>query len=110
VAIIEALRLIAARSGSLQHKALHALRLTGAAQQMRYNVVAEHALTDPGATFTPEERDALIALMDWPESGSRTERVYLRLTPAEKAQLQADADAETDGNLSELARRRALGR
>jgi len=108
--ISDALRLIAGRSGFIQHEAIKALRSTGAAQQTRYNIVAEQALDDPAATFTNDERDAVIALIDWPEDGPRTERVYIRLTPAEKAGLQEDADAETAGNLSELARRRALGR
>lgn len=107
--IPEALRLIAGRSAVAQHEALKALRSTGQAQQVRYNSVAEAALTDHDASFTPEERDAVLALIDWPEDGPRSERVYVRLSEAELAQAQARADAETDGNLSELVRRLLLG-
>lgn len=107
--IPEALRLIASRSAIAQHEAIKALRSSGQAQQMRYNLVAEHALTDYHASFTPEERDAILALIQWPEDGARTERLNIRLSEAELAQAQARADAEAGGNLSELVRRLLLG-
>ena len=107
--ISEALKLIAGRSGVAQHEAIKALRSTGQAQQTRFNVVAEHALTDYDASFTPDERDAILALIDWPEDGTRTERLNVRLTESEKAGAQARADAETGGDLSELVRRLLLG-
>ena len=107
--IPEALKLIAGRSAVAQHEAIRALRVSGQAQQMRFNLVAEHALTDYAATFTPDERDAILALIDYPEDGVRSERLSIRLTEAEKAQMQASADLETGGDLSELVRRRVLG-
>ena len=106
--IPEALKLIAGRSAVAQHEAIKALRASARAQQMRYNSVAEAALTDYAASFSPEERDAVLALIDWPEDGPRSERVYIRLSEAELAQAQARADSETGGNLSELVRRLLL--
>lgn len=106
--IPEALKLIAGRSAVAQHEAIKALRASGQAQQMRYNRVAEAALTDYAASFSPEERDAILALIDWPEDGPRSERVYIRLSKAELAHAQARADAEAGGNLSELVRRLLL--
>lgn len=106
--IPEALKLIAGRSAVAQHEAIKALRATGQAQQMRYNRVAEAALADHDASFTPEERDAVLALIDWPKDGPRSERVYIRLSEAELAHAQARAAAEAGGNLSELVRRLLL--
>jgi len=107
--ICDALKLIATRSGAAQRDAIRALRSTGHAQKIRFNLVAEHALTDYAAAFTAEERDAILALIDWPEDGPRTERLSIRLTEAEKATMQALAASETGGDLSELVRRRVLG-
>lgn len=104
--ITEALKLIAGRSGFVQHEALKTLRATGAALQLRYNLVAEHALDDPAAEFTPEERDALISLIVWPDDSGRTTVLpTVRVTESERARAQARADAEADGNLSVLIRR-----
>ena len=106
--IPEALKLIAGRSAVAQHEAIKALRASGQAQQMRYNSVAEAALADHNASFTPEEWAAVLALIDWPEDGPRSERVYVRLSEAELAHAQARAAAEAGGNLSELVRRLLL--
>jgi proline racemase len=105
----DALRLIAARAPSISGEAAKAL-LTTSIPQRRLSRVVLNALRDPEANWTLEERAGLVEFITPEPDETRGERVYLRLTPAEKAQLQADADAETDGNLSELARRRALGR
>ena len=106
--ISEALKVIAGRSAVAQYEAIKALRSHGQDRQMRYNVVAEAALTDYEATFTPEERNAVLALIDWPEDGPRSERVYVRLSETELVQAQSRADTETGGNLSELVRRLLL--
>ena len=106
--IPEALKLIAGHSGAAQHEAIKALRSSGQDQQMRYNPVAEAALTDYDATFSPEERDSVLALIDWPEDGPRSKRVYIRLSETELVQAQSRADTETGGNLSELVRRLLL--
>jgi hypothetical protein len=109
VDIPEALKLIAGRSAVAQHEAIKALRASGQAQQTRYNIVAEHALDDPQADFSPEEREALIALIDWPDDGGRTFMLRVRLTELERADLQARADQETAGDMSKLVRRQLFG-
>jgi hypothetical protein len=108
VEIPEALKLIAGHSSIVQHEAIKALRASGQAQQTRYNIVAEHALTDHDATFTPDERDAILVLIDWPEEGSRTRMFPMRFTEAEYAEARDRADRETGGNLAELIRRLVL--
>ena len=107
--ITEALKLIAGRSGAVQHEALKALRSSGQAQQTRYNIVAEQALEDHQADFSPEERETLIALIDWPDDSGRTFMLRVRLTELERADLQARADQETAGDMSKLVRRRLFG-
>lgn len=106
--IPEALRLIAGRSAVAQRLDRPGLRDTGREQQIRYNLVAAAALTDYDATFTPEERGAILALVDWPDDGARAKRLSIRISEDEMARAQARADAETGGNLSVLVRRLLL--
>jgi hypothetical protein len=101
---IDALRLIAARAPSISGEAAKALRVTVPSPQ-RLSAIAMHALRDPEAAWTTEERAALVALIAPVERETRSERVYLRLTPTESADLQERADAETNGDRSEYVRR-----
>ena len=107
--IDDALKLIASRSEFAQHEALKALRTTGQTQQMRYNIVAEHALTDHQAAFSLEERAAILDLIEWPDDSGRTFMLRVRLTESERADLQARADQETAGDMSKLVRRQLFG-
>ena len=110
MSIIEALKLIATQSAFVQHEAIKALRSRGQPQQIRYNIVAEQALADPQAEFTDEERVALLDLIVWPDGNARiTVLAPIRVSESERAIVQARADAETGGNVSELVRRLLLG-
>ena len=100
----EMLRLIVVRAPSISGEAAKALRVSNLSPQ-RLSAIAMHALRDPEAAWTTEERADLVALIAPIEHETRTERVYLRLTPTERADLQEHADAETNGDVSEYARR-----
>ena len=107
--VTEAIRLIATRAPSVQHEAFKSLHATGANQQRRLNWLIEQGLRDPEAAWTAEERAALVALIAPVERETRTERLYIRLTETESADLQERADAETNGDRSEYVRRRVFG-
>lgn len=107
--IYDALRLIAARSEIARHEAVKSLRAPKATLQMRYNLVAEAALNDASADWTPNELDALLGLVIWPDDETRSEVLSpIRVTPREKSAIEAAA-AEAGQTVSEFIRRRTLG-
>jgi hypothetical protein len=77
--------------------------------QARYNQVAEIALSDPAAGWTPEERQQIAAHLDAAETDTRrsqTMNVRLSAEDADTIRLRAEAQQMT---LSEYVRRAALG-
>ncbi len=108
--IIDALKLVIARSPRAGEQALRAIaaaRNGSPVLGIRYINVLIMALGDPDATFTPDER-ALIASAietETPEGESRGFTLRVRLTDAERASLQAAAD-ESGMSMSEFVRRK----
>ena len=62
-----------------------------------------------GTPEGPEERLALLDLIDWPDEGGRSFMLRVRLTELEHADLQTRADQETAGDMSKLVRRQLFG-
>jgi len=61
-------------------------------KQVRYNVVAGHALQDRQAEFTPAERFLIASRIDTgDDEGPRTLDVRVRVTEAEKRSVQEAA-------------------
>lgn len=89
----EALHEIIVRAPSIAHEAAKALRAPDETRQIRYNAVVIHALRDPEAQWTQAEREQLMEYYVDPDE-SMSERIYLRVTPTEKAQIEAAASAE----------------
>lgn len=89
----DALRLIAAKSPDQMRNAIRTLQSvmneTPVAQQRAQKVIG-WALQDPQAEFTAEERQDLAMLLGG--SDNRTVDIRLRVTPAEKADVQRMAD------------------
>lgn len=102
-----ALRMMAGRAPSVMHEALKALHAPEGTRQMRYNRVAQSALRDPEADWTPEERTALVNLIEPMEGDNRDTLLSVRLSSDERAMLE-DAATLADLSLSEYARRRLL--
>lgn len=93
----KALRLIAVRSENMAHEAAKTLVATTSIsnRQRRYNWIASHALSDPAAAWTPEERALIVGLMELDEDmETRSSDLRIRVTMAEKTQVQAMAEAE----------------
>jgi len=67
--------------------------------------VVESALTDPEASFTPEQRAEIAELLDIPAIENRDVTFRIRLTVAERDVIQAAADNE-GLTASEWARRK----
>jgi hypothetical protein len=75
---------------------------------MRYNSVATYALSDPEAHWTEPERAAIIEHVTADGEETREYTLRIRLTPAERNELQTLATAAGQ-TLSEYARRRVFG-
>ena len=103
----QALIEIATRAPSISGEAYKTLRAPAERVATRFQRVVGHALRDPQAEWTPEERRALLALIEPLESENRTERVYVRLTEEERSELEARADEE-GVTMSEYIRRRIM--
>jgi hypothetical protein len=97
--MLEALRLIVARSPMAGHDAVQTLRAYHARSPIlgtRYALVLEQALADPDAQFTPEERQLLAdAIVTGPieggDDGARDQTVRFRATAAEVEALRQAA-------------------
>ena len=89
------------------------LRLLGAGvykpcAQVRYNIAAQAALSDPQAEFTSEERRLIASFIEGEPESRMSDRLQIRISPTERAQLQSAAEA-AGTNVSEYVRRAALG-
>jgi len=104
----DALVEIAARAPSVAHEALKTLGASGRTVGMRYQWLLTQALRDPEAQWTTEERRALVALLEPPGERGRTDMISLRLTEAERAAIEAQAE-DAGMTVSEYVRRKALG-
>jgi hypothetical protein len=110
--MIDTLKLIVARSPNASHMALQCIKAARAESpvlQSRYNQVAEIAINDPAAGWTPEERGEIAAHLDVAEADTRrSQTMNVRLTPddADIIRLRAEAQQMT---VSEYVRRAALG-
>jgi hypothetical protein len=106
--ITDALRLIGSTCPALAGEAAAALRSAGQAQQVRYNHLAEAALSDQDAPLTPDQRRELFGLIQWPESGGlqpRTKILRVRLTEAEMDRLASEAAEAGTSTVADYARR-----
>lgn len=103
----EAIIEIATRAPSISREAFKTLHVPEEHLFRRFSLIAEHALKDPQAEWTHEERRAIIALVEPTGEGNRTERIYVRLTPSERASVEMHADSE-GVSLSEFIRRRIV--
>ena len=106
----EALRIIIAKCNP--HTAEEAIRTMAALRnnspvlQIRYLNVLQRALADESANWTPDERLILAEAVEVPETGATRDFTFrLRLTDAERSQLQTAAD-ETGQTMSEYVRRK----
>lgn len=103
----EALIEIVTRAPSISREAIKTLSVPEERVPRRFSLVAEHALRDPEADWTQDERRAIIALIEDSGDEGRSERIYVRLTPREKADVEMHADSE-GVSLSEFIRRRIV--
>lgn len=106
--ITDALRLIGSTCPTLAGDAATALRSTGQAQQLRYNHLAEAALSDQAAPFTADQRREMFDLIQWPETGGlqpRTKILRVRLTEAEMDRLTSEAAEAGTSTVADYARR-----
>ena len=106
----DALRLIAAKSEQAAREAMRLLRtpVNSPLQQSRYNLIAEWALSDMAAQFTPEERQLIASLVEPTEAEERAFMLRVRLTEGERQQLESAAQ-QSDLTMSEYARRKIFG-
>jgi hypothetical protein len=102
----EILRLIVARAPSISGEAAKALQGSHI-HSRRLSTIAMHALRDPEADWTTDERAALAAIIV-PDDDARSRMFPMRFTESEYVQARNRADRETGGNLAELIRRLVL--
>jgi DNA-binding ferritin-like protein len=109
---IPILRLIAAKSqtiGGQAAKTVQAINNNSPVAQQRCNFVATHALNDPAANFTADER-AAIAEMLAEDSDDRTAyTLRVRMSEAERAELHRLAEADGQDDLSKYVRKVLFG-
>lgn len=110
--MIDALRLIAAKSpyaGEEAMKCIRAMQASSPVLQHRYNRVVEIAFGDPNADFTPAERQQIASHIEADNKGAaKTAVVQFRVTTDERDDLRTMAeDAEMD--VSEYIRSRIWG-
>lgn len=94
--IIEALKVIIAKSPNASEEAIRtiaAARNRSPILQVRYSNVLIRAFADPAAKFTPAERELLSSVIEAPEGQGRDYTLRVRLTNAERAQIETAADA-----------------
>ena len=89
--MIDALRIIAARSPYAGGQAMQCIRAIQAKSPVvkdRYNRVVDMAFGDPQAEFTPEERQLIAIYIDGGDGENKTQVVHWRVTPSEYADLK----------------------
>lgn len=104
----QALKLIIVKSPDAMREAmktLQAIRAKSPIVQQRYNRVVDMALNDSQAEFTAEERAVLAAPLTGNEDEGRAFMLRVRLTEAERAELQEEANA-ANKNMSEYVRQK----
>jgi DNA replication initiation complex subunit (GINS family) len=106
--MIEALRIIAAKSpyaGAQAMQCIRAVQVKSPVVRERYNRVVEMAFGDSQAEFTPEERQLIASYVDADtgKTESRTDMMRFRVTPSEKREIEALA-AATGKDISEYLR------
>jgi len=110
--LIDALKLIIARSPSAGENAVRALASARAGSPMaqtRYQQVLIQALADPQAEWTSEERMTLAdAVSGAAETSTRTHMLHVRLSDAERARLERRA-GDAGMSMSEYVRSLILG-
>jgi hypothetical protein len=96
--MIDALRIIAAKSemaGGEAMQAIRAVQVKSPVAQTRYNRVVELAFHDHGAQFTQEERQLIASYVgDGEQPEIKAYDVRVRVTADEKAEIQEMAQAE----------------
>ena len=105
--MLDALKLIAGRSGDAMRDALKAIQAVNAGSpmvQQRYNQVAEIALNDASAGWTSSERQSIVAHIDAADSDTRDYSLRIRLTDSERDTLKRQSDLYGQ-TLSEYVRR-----
>lgn len=105
--MLDALKLIAGRSTDAMREALRAIQAVNAGSpvaQQKYNQVAEIALNDASAGFTPAEISSVIDHIALVGSVGREYMLHIRLTDTERDELQLAADT-AGASMSAYARR-----
>lgn len=104
----EALKLIVAKSAPAAPSALQCLQAIRAGSplvQVRYQQTLQIALADAGATWTTEERATLAsALSADEEAGNKVRMLRVRLTDAQRADLERLAREHAGGDVSAYVR------
>jgi hypothetical protein len=106
----QALKLIITKSESAMHEAmkcLQAIQVNSPMIQTRYNHVVEIALNDPTADFSQAERALLAEHLEAAETATRDFTLRIRLTDAERTQLQEAANQDRL-SMSEYVRRKSF--
>jgi hypothetical protein len=106
--MLAALQLIIARSPNAAEEALRTLaaaRNNSPVLQIRYNVLLIRAFADPNAAFSNDERALLASAIEAPETDSRDFMLRVRLTDAERANLES-ASAAAGLSMSEFTRQK----
>jgi hypothetical protein len=109
--MIEALKLIVARSPRASSNALRAIlavRNNSPVASVRYVQVLIEALADPEASFTPEERELIAKGIESPDKSGRGFLLRVRLTEQEQYQLTTAAE-DAGMTISEYVRRKIFG-
>ena len=97
--MIDALRIIAAKSPAAGEQAMQCIRAIQAKSpivQRRYNRVAELAFGDNMADFEPAERRLIASYIEADEVENKSLVIRFRVTPSEKAAIEQMA---TDGDM-----------
>lgn len=105
--MIDALRIIAAKSSYAGEQAMQCIRAIQAKSPVvkdRYNRVVGLAFGDPQAEFTPEERQLIASYIDGGETENKSQVVHWRVTPTEYADLRELTESAGHKNISEYLR------
>lgn len=103
--LADTLRLIAAKSPNTSGEAARALGSVKRPESRPVQGALERALSDPAATFTPDERAVIAGHLTGGSGGTRSLEIRLRVTPDEKERVQVMAD-EARLTVSDLIRQR----
>ncbi len=85
--MIEALRIIAAKSPAAAAEAIKTLKIPVKTRQIRYNFVADMAINDPEANFSAEERALIVKFIEPIDQAKSRMLPPIRVTEEEYAQI-----------------------